>query len=161
MTDFAAFNAKEAVSIDEKTKSVQMYHTDGDHFVVYSGLKHRVNSFTLEADVDFDSEEAIKSAALIFGFPFAESANMHWYGANVDSTRVGRADAFRVFGPGVETRDGGEIGDIDLSRTVHLALDVHSDGAFSYRFGNSVALHGEYRMQRPHEYIRLFGLWRR
>ncbi len=62
---------------------------------------------------------------------------MHWYGANVDSTRVGRADAFRVFGPGIETRDGGEIGDIDLSRTVHLALDVHSDGAFSYRFGNS------------------------
>jgi len=140
VVDFSEFNKKNTISFDKKENCIKLDYSEGDNFVLYDKIDHRLRSFVLEADVDFPESVDIKSAALIFGFPFKESANVGWCGANVDSTRIGRKDAFRVFGPGFETQDGGEIGDVDLSKTLHLAIDVKANGDFVYQFGNKGSL---------------------
>ena len=139
LTDFSSFNHEDALTIDKTAGTVTLNHTNGDHFVVYNGLDHKVNSFVWEADVDIQSGLEIKSAALIFGFPSKMAPNSNWYGANLDSTRIGSEQAFRLFGPNVDTNSGGAVDGIDLSKTLHLKVDIHATGAFEYSFGNKGA----------------------
>jgi len=137
LTDFSSFNHPDLVSIDTAAHTVTLSHTGGDHFVVYNGLDHVVNSFVWEADVDFQEGVEIKSAALLFGFKSKAAPNGYWYGANLDSTRLNNPDAFRVFGPNVDI--GGRADGVDINRTLHLKIDVHSNGAFTYYYGNAGA----------------------
>ncbi|MBQ7682072.1 MAG: GH32 C-terminal domain-containing protein, partial [Oscillibacter sp.] len=116
-----------------------MDYVEGDHFVVYNGLDHKLNSFVWEADVDIQPGLQIQSAALIFGFPSPAAANSNWYGANLDSTRLGGDNAFRLFGPNIDTNSGGSVEGIDITRTLHLKVDIHATGAFEYSFGNAGA----------------------
>ena len=116
-----------------------MDFAEGDHFIVYDGLDHKVNSFVWQTDVDFPEGQEKPSAALTFGFPSKEGADSNWYGANLDSGRTGD-DAFRVFGPGMaDTNTGGSAAGVDLTKTIHFEIDVHADGAFEYSFGNTGA----------------------
>ncbi len=137
LTDFSSFNHPDLVSIDTAAHTVTLSHTGGDHFVVYNGLDHVVNSFVWEADVDFQQGVEIKSAALLFGFKSKVAPNGYWYGANLDSTRLNNPDAFRVFGPNIDI--GGRADGVDINRTLHLKIDVHSNGAFTYYYGNAGA----------------------
>ena len=88
--------------------------------------------FIWETDVDFPAGLEIQSAALIFGFPSKAAANSNWYGANQDSTRLGQDNAFRFFGPNIDTNSGGSADGIDLTKTLHFKVDVHANGAFTY-----------------------------
>lgn len=117
---------------DSKKGSVTMGSNGGDHFAVYDGLEQRTDSFVYEADVSLKEGP---SAALIFGISSKKTPSVKWYGANIDTTRS--ADTFRIFGPGLgDVSDGKGSKNIDLSKKLHLKLDVQSDGSFSYTFGN-------------------------
>ncbi|MBR0280862.1 MAG: GH32 C-terminal domain-containing protein, partial [Oscillibacter sp.] len=137
--DFSSFNHAEdnLLKIDPDAHTVTLDFVGGDHFVVYNGLDHKVNSFIWEADVDIQPGLRVQSAALIFGFPSKEAASSNWYGANLDSTRLGGEQAFRLFGPGFETTSGGSADGIDITKTLHLKVDVHATGDFVYSFGNA------------------------
>ena len=139
LTDFSSFNHEDLLSIDAAAGAVTLGFAEGDHFVVYNGLDHKINSFVWETDVDFPDGLNIKSAALIFGFPSKLAPNSNWYGANLDSTRVGQDNAFRLFGPNIDTNSGGSADGIDLTKTLHFKVDIHATGAFEYSFGNKGA----------------------
>ena len=137
--DFSSFypEGDDLLTIDPAAHTVTLNFVGGDHFVVYNGLDHKVNSFIWEADVDIQPGLEIQSAALIFGFPSKEAANSNWYGANLDSTRLGGDNAFRLFGPNIDTNSGGSADGIDISKTLHFKVDVHATGDFVYSFGNA------------------------
>ena len=137
--DFSSFNHEDKLTVDSAAHTVKADFAEGDHFIVYNGLDHKVNSFVWEADVDFPDGLEIKSAALIFGFPSKEAANSNWYGANLDTTRLGGEQAFRFFGPNIDTQSGGSADGIDLNKTLHFKVDVHATGEFTYNFGNAGA----------------------
>lgn len=136
LTDFTS--PTDDLIIDEDSHAVTLINTGGDHFAVYNGLESEVNSFTLEADVFFKQGQDINSAALIFGLSSKTAPGVHWNGANVDSGRLGNADAFRMFGPDV----GGEIAcgngaDVDFTLPVHFKMQVNEKGEFTYSYGNN------------------------
>ena len=139
LTDFSSFNHADEglLEIDTDAKKVTLNFTPGDHFVVYNGLDHKVNSFVWEADIDIHSGLKIQSAALIFGFPSKEAASSNWYGANLDSTRLSGEQAFRLFGPNIDTNSGGSADGIDITKALHFKVDVHATGDFVYSFGNA------------------------
>ena len=136
---FKSFNHEDKLKVDEAARTVTMDFVGGDHFVVYDGLDHPVNSFVWEADVDIQSGLKVQSAALIFGFRSKMAPNSNWYGANLDSTRIGQENAFRLFGPNIDTNTGGSVDGIDISKTLHLKVDIHIGGDFVYSFGNKGA----------------------
>ena len=137
--DFSSFNHAEdgLLKIDPDKRTVTLDFTPGDHFVVYNGLDHKVNSFVWEADIDIQPGLKVQSAALIFGFPSKEAASSNWYGANLDSTRLSGEQAFRLFGPNIDTNSGGSAEGIDIAKTLHFKVDVHATGDFVYSFGNA------------------------
>lgn len=121
-----------AFKTDAKAGTVTMGNNGGDHFAVYDGLDKKTSSFVYEADVKMSEGP---SAALIFGLSSKKTPSSKWYGANLDTTRS--ADTFRLFGPGLgDVSDGKGSKNIDLSKKLHLKVDVKADGSFVYTFGN-------------------------
>ena len=119
----------------------------GDHFAMLNSQKTPANDFHLEADVQLlagtgeGNEGDQMSAALVFGASSKKTPGTKWYGANVDTRRKDNADFFRVFGAGRDILSGGEVKDVDITKPIHLAIDVKADGSFVYTFGNAGALH--------------------
>ena len=144
LTDFSTSTPNpELVDVDETTGTVTVGNTGGDHFVVYNGLLAPTNSFVFEADVELleaSAPGAGISGALIFGLETTDIPSFKWYGANFDT---GREDPtkFRVFAAGnasgVNTSNGGEQGEIDFTKPLHLKIDVRRNGAYIYTFGNA------------------------
>ncbi len=139
LTDFA--NIGEALlEINEEAGTLRLSKTAGDHFAMYNGLASPANAFLLEADVCFtgDNVDGNNSAALVFGASQKDRIPSRWFGANVDTGRSADRDLFRVFGPelGDVWESEGDKGGIDLSKPLHLKLEVEENGAFIYTFGN-------------------------
>lgn len=115
-------------------------YPSGDHFAMLDSQKTPANDFYFEADVKLlegsGNEMDKMSAALVFGASSKKTPGAKWYGANVDTRRMGSDDLFRVFGAGSDILSGGDASDIDLTSPIHLAIDVKSDGSFVYSFGN-------------------------
>lgn len=121
-----------AFETDSKAGTVMMGNNGGDHFAVYGGLEKRASSFVYEADVKLAEGP---SAALIFGIGSKKVPSSKWYGANIDTTRS--TDTFRLFGPGLgDVSDGKGSKNMDLTKKLHLKVDVRQDGSFVYTFGN-------------------------
>ncbi len=121
-----------AFETDAQAGTVTMGNNGGDHFAVYDGLEKRASSFVYEADVKLAEGP---SAALIFGIGSKKTPSSKWYGANMDTTRS--ADTFRLFGPGLgDVSDGKGSQNMDLTKKLHLKVDVQADGSFVYTFGN-------------------------
>ncbi|MCR0349648.1 DUF1080 domain-containing protein [Erysipelotrichaceae bacterium AF15-26LB] len=122
------------VTVDEDNKTVTLSGANGDHFAMYDGLSKKANDFKLEADVQLTGENS-RSAALVFGASSKTGNSTTWYGANFDKKEADDKK-IRVFGGGMSEYKAG-LEDIDLSKSMHLCIDVKADGNFTYTFGNS------------------------
>lgn len=111
----------------------------GDHFAMLESQKTAANDFHYEADVKLlegQDGEPDMSAALVFGAASRKTPGSKWYAANMDTRRRNNSDYFRVFGAGQDILGGGNTSDVDPEKPIHLAIDVKSDGSFTYEFGN-------------------------
>lgn len=138
LTDFESVSP-DLIEINENLCTVTLGSNGGNHLAVYSGMENPANDFVLETDVRFldsDKENAF-SAALCFGVESLDIPDWRWYGANIDTRRREGSDLFRLFGPGINTNGGGEMGNIDIDSPLHLKLDISADGDFIYSFGNT------------------------
>lgn len=142
LTDFSSSVDPSLIEIDKAAGTVTVGNSHGDHFAIFNGLGAPTDSFVFEADVtllEANEPGAGISGALIFGIETKDIPGWTWNGANFDT---GREDPtkFRVFSVGgsggVNTTEGGEQGDIDFSKPLHLKLEVRRSGAFMYSFGN-------------------------
>lgn len=145
-TDFAE---TDTVHVDKAAATVTVGNTHGDHFAVYEGMQEKTNDFILEADVEllsggYDENKESRCAGLLFGLASKNMPGRVWRCVNIDAGRTTnddgsvRGDGFRAFGPGiVETTEGGELTGIDVSKPLHLKLDVKASGEFTYTFGNA------------------------
>lgn len=143
LTDFTSLHP-DSISVDDNLHTVTLENTGGNHHAIYTSQAGPTDNFTMEADVMFQNgdDEGILSAALLFGVERPETPDWKWYGANIDTSRSDREDMFRVFGTGITgtsftTKVGGEMGEIDTAKPIHLKIDVTVSGNFTYSFGNT------------------------
>lgn len=138
LTDFSSASP-ELIEVNEEKHAVTVGSNGDNHLVPYNGLEAPTNDFIFEADVrliDSDEKTTI-CAALLFGVESKKIPTWKWYGANIDTSRQNNPDLFRLFGPGIDTNSGGEMGDIDIKAPLHLKLEVSANGDFTYSFGNA------------------------
>ncbi|MFQ7539285.1 MAG: hypothetical protein ACLRL6_19025, partial [Clostridium sp.] len=113
---------------------------DGNGFAIrgLSGDSHTVNealgtmtAFTYEADVAMNAGQ---SAALTFGIKDKDKPEKNWFSANFDGQKA------RVFhveeGKGVVDFGEATITSLDMAKTVHMKLDVDTEGNFKYYLYN-------------------------
>ena len=113
---------------------VTLNNTSGDNFAWMADQKNKVNAFEYEADLDLsEPTESALSGGLVFGASSPTGGT--WCAANVDSARQGQTDFFRLFG---FFGDQATVAapDVDMSKTLHLKLNVDADGSYVYTFGN-------------------------
>lgn len=115
--------------------SVNVQSNGGNYFSVLNSLSEPVNDFVLETDVNFN-DGRIFCPAILFGCQSKKTPGMRWYGANMDSSRGGQNDMFRVFGPGFDHAAGTTKG-INTAETLHLRLEMHADGSYKFTYGNA------------------------
>ncbi|MDO4807837.1 MAG: GH32 C-terminal domain-containing protein [Coriobacteriales bacterium] len=135
LTDFTSPNGSLDINADEHT--VRVTDNNDNHYAVYQGLQKKANDFVFEADVKDvtrDGVAGVGSAALIYAIGKKNAPGAGWSGANFDTTRGGD-DVFRMWGPGYENMCGTADG-VDFTQPIHLKLEIHKNGEFTYEFGN-------------------------
>lgn len=131
LTDFTSKAGANQISV--ANGAVTLNNTNGDHFATYNDLAEKANDFVLEADVKLLEGP---SAALIFGIENKTTPSTKWYGANVNTNDGG----YRIFGVNANMQENKAFGKtIDISKTLHLKLDVKKNGEYTYSFGEKGA----------------------
>ena len=131
--DPSGFVSKNGGKVSVQDGKVVMEKMGGDHFVLYDKLDHTINQFTMEADVTIQDGS---SAALVFGVKDKNLPSASWHAANFNSNNQG--DAIRVFrvDGGLSEFSKGDRGELDLSKSLHMKIDVTADGTFVYTLTN-------------------------
>lgn len=132
LTNFTSKSSNDKIHINDENKTVTLDKVDGNHFAIYNGLAEKTNDFVLEADVNL--LDGGRSAALVFGASSKDELGNGWYGANIDTAETNKT--FRIFHEGTDEEKYAKSGTTDASKTIHLEIDVKSNGEYIYSYGN-------------------------
>lgn len=130
LTDFSG----EGISVDDQGNvKLSRLSNANDNFAFYKGLKKQTKDFHFSTDVLIAAGGA-NSAGILFGVKNKDAMNQGWKAANVVKEGKHPAPLMRVFKvPNGEDYTAKEIEDFDLTKKIHLDLDVKEDGSFVYK----------------------------
>ena len=117
---------------DVQENRILLKNTGGDNFAVSNEINELVNDFHYSADVELTAGGE-NSAALVFGIGDKDKPSTTWKGANVVREQDG--NIMRVFKvpAGEDYAEQIQLTDYDITKKIHLDLDVKADGTFIYK----------------------------
>ena len=117
-------------TVSNEGNGIAIRGLSGDSHAVNEG-QGMIKAFSYEADVEMS---AGNSAALTFGIQNKDVPGENWFAANFDGQR---ARVFHVEA-GQDTKDFGEtqLSALDINKTIHMKLDVDSEGNFKFYLSN-------------------------
>jgi len=124
-------------ALEQAEDGLTIHGVNGDAHVVSDVKLEAQQGFTYETDIDLAPDTC--SAALTFGIRNPENPGEAWIGANVNFNDYNGAGGARVFQVGYGSGDvaGAALeGKLDRSKTIHVKLQVSSEGLVTYELYN-------------------------
>lgn len=119
--------------VTEENGNITLAKSDRDNFAFYDGLTEAAKDFHFSGDVVM-SEGGLNNATLLFGVKDKSNTDKGWKGANVVKEPSHLPDRMRVFTVpgGHDYVDQKELEGYDVTKKIHLDLDVKANGNFVY-----------------------------